>query len=399
MRDGHPKPVGEQGNEDLPRRPARNVKSNVIAKTPHKWHKVSFDNHGEGASENMGTFVAATAAPTYEASRQKEIDGLLESEVFRLVPRSSLPKGTRLFNSRFVDEVKHPGTEDAYEKSRLVIQAYNDVGKSSVLTQSPTIQRASQRLLICLFACFPEQLTLYLRDISQAYTQSTTSLQREFYALPPKGIDLGDWIMKVLKPLYGVPESGNHWYGTYHTHHTDKLGMVVSTFDPCLLFHGSPDNLTSFAVLGLQTDDTCFAAGAEFASKEEEELKKAGFMAKPREQLAAGKPVKFNGGVLTLSDDGSVLLNQEYQCNNLSEIVTNKTDITSSRGEVRKAVDTQGQFVSQRARSAYVATVCQPEASFDCSRAAQNHEPGAEGEKKMLTLLNKRIVTPASGNR
>ena len=49
----------------------------------------------------------------------------------------------RVFGSRLVDEVKGIGTDTPYEKSRLVIQAFNDEGKSTVLTQSPTIQRVS----------------------------------------------------------------------------------------------------------------------------------------------------------------------------------------------------------------------------------------------------------------
>jgi hypothetical protein len=48
-------------------------------------------------------------------------------------------KGVCIFNSRFVDEVKNKGTEKAFTKSRLVIQAYNDDEKRLILTQSPTI--------------------------------------------------------------------------------------------------------------------------------------------------------------------------------------------------------------------------------------------------------------------
>lgn len=79
--------------------------------------------------------------PQFAASRQKEITGLLEMGVFKLV--NEILTGARLFNSRFVDEVRNAGTEKAYEKSRLVVQAYNDPEKDIVLTQSPTIQRVS----------------------------------------------------------------------------------------------------------------------------------------------------------------------------------------------------------------------------------------------------------------
>ena len=75
----------------------------------------------------------------YSASHKKEINGLLEKGVFKVIYLSTVPLGTRLFNSRFIDEVKHPRTNKAFEKSRLVVQAYNDQDKDLVLTQSPTI--------------------------------------------------------------------------------------------------------------------------------------------------------------------------------------------------------------------------------------------------------------------
>ena len=65
---------------------------------------------------------------------------MLERGVFMIVNETDIPQGTRIFNSRFVDEIKNSGTNDAYEKSRLVIQAYDDQNKSLILTQSPTIQ-------------------------------------------------------------------------------------------------------------------------------------------------------------------------------------------------------------------------------------------------------------------
>jgi hypothetical protein len=58
--------------------------------------------------------------------------------------------GIRIFNSRLVNEVKGKVTSTLYEKSRLVIQAYNDEGKELILTQLPTIQQVSQQLIIAI---------------------------------------------------------------------------------------------------------------------------------------------------------------------------------------------------------------------------------------------------------
>jgi hypothetical protein len=62
--------------------------------------------------------------------------------VFKIVKASEVPEEVRIFNSRFVDEIKLKD-DVLFMKSRLVVQAYNDNEKKLVLTQSPTIQRIS----------------------------------------------------------------------------------------------------------------------------------------------------------------------------------------------------------------------------------------------------------------
>ena len=75
----------------------------------------------------------------YNTSRQKEVTGLLEKGVFKAVTFEDVPRNTRIFNSRFVDKIKNPGTEKIYEKSWLIVQAYNDPEKDLILTQAPII--------------------------------------------------------------------------------------------------------------------------------------------------------------------------------------------------------------------------------------------------------------------
>jgi hypothetical protein len=256
-----------------------------------------------------------------------------------------------------------------------------------ILTQSPTVQRVSQRLILVLAVTLRnknnETPTLYLRDISQAYVQSRTPLARDFYAKPPPELGLPpNTILKLVRPLYGVPEAGNHWFQTYHRYHREKLKMEQSTYDPCLLFTKG-DNI---GIIGLQTDDTLLLADRDFAAEEEKELQKVGFLTKEREELMATNPIKFNGGQLTLKGN-SLTLNQGQHCQNLRAVSPETVDLTSARGVIRKQIPTKEQYVAQRARGAYVATVCQPEAAFDLSTAAQVTEPTSDDIKK----LNKRL--------
>ena len=69
----------------------------------------------------------------YIIFRQKEIMGLLKKGIFKVVTSKNIPSNAQIFNSCFVDKVKNVVTDKAYEKSRLVVQVYNDQEKNLVL--------------------------------------------------------------------------------------------------------------------------------------------------------------------------------------------------------------------------------------------------------------------------
>jgi hypothetical protein len=79
--------------------------------------------------------VITTPGDLFERSQRQEIDGLIAREVFEFVqynPNKHL--GVRIFNSRLVNEVKGKATNSLFEKSRLVVQAYNNKDKELILT-------------------------------------------------------------------------------------------------------------------------------------------------------------------------------------------------------------------------------------------------------------------------
>ncbi|KAI0999447.1 hypothetical protein K3495_g8752 [Podosphaera aphanis] len=293
--------------------------------------------------------------PNFKASRLKELNGLLDRGVFEIVDKNCIPKNARLFGSRFVDTVKNQGTEKAFEKSCLVVQAYNDNVKKTLLTQSPTIQRSSQRLALSLFVTLPD-VNIYLRDISQAYTQSKSSLARDFFIRAPEEMGLpSNMVLEVVLPLYGIPEAGTHWFYTYQKHHIDKLNMKLSTFDPCLLF-----NENQSAIIGLQTDDSLIVATPSFMEIEEQKLTEANLLSKPIKKLGVDHPLEFNGFMITLNKSNNICITQKKQ---LEKIKLLGKDFTNE------------EYIAQRARGAYIATVSQPEASFCLSYAAQITNP------------------------
>ena len=115
--------------------------------------------------------ITAMGAP-FEASDRQEIDGLMGRGVFSFeMFDPAKHSNIRIFKSRLIHEIKGKGTAIPFEKSRLVIQGHSDDGKETILTQSPTIQRASQRVILAIApSLLRDGMDLWLRDITQAYT-------------------------------------------------------------------------------------------------------------------------------------------------------------------------------------------------------------------------------------
>ena len=111
----------------------------------------------------------------------------------------------------------------------------------------------------------------------------------------------------MIWPLYGIAESGNHWWSTYYKHHLDNLSMQALTFDLCLLISQSSKS-GQISIVGMQTDDTLGVANLEFVKQEQSALKTAGFVAKELEFLVANKPLAFNSCIMTLRTNSSILV-------------------------------------------------------------------------------------------
>ena len=69
--------------------------------------------------------------------------------------------------------------------------------------------RLSQRLVLVFTLAL--DLNIHLRDISQAYTSSSSVLNRRVFIKAPAEINVNrDNVLEVVLPLYGIPEAGTH---------------------------------------------------------------------------------------------------------------------------------------------------------------------------------------------
>lgn len=99
-----------------------------------------------------------------------------------------------------------------------------------------------------------------------------------------------DTVLKVVRPLCGIPESGFHWYLTYKYHHLDYLSMFRATIDQCVLICREEGKLSGFVIL--QVHDSMDIGTNDFLHFEEEASDR--YNCKPR-KLLTSTPTIFNG--------------------------------------------------------------------------------------------------------
>ncbi|KYK57237.1 hypothetical protein DCS_04244 [Drechmeria coniospora] len=339
-----------------------------LSQKEHKDRELSLQLRAQGK--------ITTAGEPFELSDATEIDSLIGRGIIIPIQFDPTVHKTRIFGLRLVREIKDKATDVPFEKSRLVVQGHSDHDKRFILTQSPTILRCSQRLILAIAPMLQQHygFHLALRDITQAYTQSATPLYREILARPPREIKNRypeGTIFRVMRPLYGIPEAGAHWFLTYQNHHREQLGMDQSSYDPCLMV-SHPDN-TAIGIIGMQTDDTIQLGNNVFMEREDHSLQKHNITAKPKTILTDGSVKDFNGLQISI-ENGTINTRQKGQANNLQLVDADNPDRNQ-------------QYIQQRARGAYLASICQPEAATDYSVAAQAQLPTDSD----IIALNKRI--------
>ena len=88
----------------------------------------------------------------------------------------------------------------------------------------------------------------------------------------------------------------------YNMYYKEKLGMIKSTYNPCLLFR-----FELLRIMGMQTNDILILADNNFADIKKVIIKSAKIMTKNRKCLSFAHPLKFNSTQIKLDLNGIVL--------------------------------------------------------------------------------------------
>ena len=141
-----------------------------------------------------------------------------------------IPEGANILTARFVLAIKSSVDGEIKFKARYVAGGHMDVFKDYLIHGAQTLQATSVRLILVLSSIFGFQV--WSTDVKLAYFQSSTALNREVYIKrPAKEHELEPEVcLQLLKPLYGLSGSGDHWHKTLDDHIQRDLSMIPNNY-------------------------------------------------------------------------------------------------------------------------------------------------------------------------
>lgn len=161
----------------------------------------------------------------------------------------------------FVITIKNAETDKPVFKARYVIHGNRDREKDTLVHSSPTVRQSSVKMIVALASIMG--FRIWTQDISQAYLQSASELLRDVYLRPSKELSIpAGYILKLLRPLYGLSDSGDYWSATFSKDVKDDLGMKTSASYMDFFFKQAIVKLSR--AMGTYVDDTISEGDPDF---------------------------------------------------------------------------------------------------------------------------------------
>ena len=183
-----------------------------------------------------------------------EHKSLLENKAWILVPR---PKNKRILSNRWVfkTKVNQKGEIEKF-KARLVVRGHTQrEGVDYEKIFAPVSRYETIRTLLA--ASVNEEMYVHQMDVVSAYIQGELS-DEVYMEQPEMYVQKGEEskVCKLIKPLYGLKQSGREWYKTFDKYVTNNGGKRTMA-DPCLYVFGEGDNRV---IMLIYVDDIILAS-------------------------------------------------------------------------------------------------------------------------------------------
>lgn len=286
-----------------------------------------------------------------QAAKRKELADLIRRGTWKIIAYDELPDDANIMTGGFVITIKDTETNQPKFKARFVVHGNRDKDKNNLVHTSTTLKHASTRIIIALAACFG--LRIWSQDISQAYLQSASKLIRDIYLKPGKDLELnGNQLLKLLRPLYGLSDSGDYWNTTFSDHIKNDLKMKNTVSDYSFFFKTIRGKLLGLA--GTFVDDIICAGSNEFEKDTMSTAKR--FECKPKEY----DTFRFAGVYIEKLSDGHLIHQKDY-INRLQNISDDSTfpQFRSARARLawiqytRPEISARVNFLSQTTESTF----------------------------------------------
>lgn len=197
--------------------------------------------------------------PEAAEAKLRELRGLIGRGTFKIVLREEM-QGKKPLRGRVVMVIKDKGGEERF-KARFVIQGFRDPDKKSMLHPATNITIPKMRLLFALASIFG--FRVWTTDVTMAFLQSATKGMRKIFVegLPEMELDANE-VLELLRPLYGLADSGDRWHATLQHHHVADLQMEALDSEPAFYFRCMGERLIGLS--GLYVDDILRAGTKEY---------------------------------------------------------------------------------------------------------------------------------------
>ena len=236
-------------------------------------------------------------------ARKKELDNLIRRGTWKIVLEKNVPKGANIISGMFVMTIKDVETDSPIYKARYVAHGHRDNEKNELVHNSTTARQSSTRLMLAIAATL--EFKVWSQDISQAYLQGAEKLSRDVYIRPGPELKIpSGHLLKLLKPIYGLADSGDIWNTTFSKHLQEDLGMQRAQTDMSMFFKRDRKELTG--IEATYVDDSLAVGDESFNILTNETGKR--FEAKEKEFNS----LRFSGVYIETSEKGFRIHQKSY---------------------------------------------------------------------------------------